>query len=199
MQKQSSCNKPGTGNCEKPGGMGKKPSNKQLRKMQEGLAKQMEEMKKKMEGFNKGEGKSGEGGEMSKEFAQMAAKQAAIRKEVEKMAQELNGDGSGNGNKLNDIAKEMEETERDLVNKQLTMESLKRQQDIVTRLLQSRKSGARKRQRQPAKKQRSDQSSRKHTYAVRGLPETQGQGNRVTSHPAASVETLLQRKSQRIF
>lgn len=180
MQKQSSCNKPGTGNCEKPGGMGKKPSNKQLRKMQEGLAKQMEEMKKKMEGFNKGEGKSGEGGEMSKEFAQMAAKQAAIRKEVEKMAQELNGDGSGNGNKLNDIAKEMEETERDLVNKQLTMESLKRQQDIVTRLLQSEK----------AERERDKDNQRKSNEATNPPVSTPMQFEDYQKRKAKEIELL---------
>lgn len=139
MQQQSSCNKPGTGNCEKPGGMGSKPSSSQVRKMQQQLSKQLEQMKQKMEGYNKGENNSGKNGEMSKELAQMAAKQSAIRKEVEKLAQQLNEDGSGNGNQLKEIAKEMEEQERDLVNKQLTLESLKRQQDIVSRLLKSEK------------------------------------------------------------
>lgn len=179
MQKQSSCDKPGTGNCEKPGGMGKKPSSKQLRQMQEGLTKQMEEMKKKMEGFNKGEGKSGKG-EMSKELAQMAAKQAAIRKEVEKLAQELNEDGSGNGNQLNEIAKEMEETERDLVNKQFTLESLKRQQDIVTRLLQSEK----------AEREREKDNQRKSNEATNPPVSTPMQFEDYQKRKAREIELL---------
>ena len=70
MQNQSSCNKPGTGNCEKPGGSGSKPSPsaKQIKGMQQSLSKQLERMKEKMKGFNKGQGKDGKRG-LSKELA----------------------------------------------------------------------------------------------------------------------------------
>lgn len=136
MQKKSECNKPGQGNCNKPGGKGKKPSAAKMKKMQDALGKQLSQMKKKMEGFNKGENKSGKG-EMSKELAKMAAKQAAIRREMEKMGEKLNEDGSGSGNAFKKIAKEMEQIEKDLVNKQVNVETLKRQQDILTRLLKA--------------------------------------------------------------
>jgi hypothetical protein len=136
MQKESSCNKPGTGNCEKPGGMGSKPSTGDMKKMQEALSKQLEEMKKKMEGFNEGKNNAGKS-EMSKELAQMAAKQAAIRREIEKMGQKLNEDGSGMGNEMKKIAKEMEDLEKDLVNKKINQETLERQKDILTRLLKA--------------------------------------------------------------
>ena len=138
MQNQSSCNKPGTGNCEKPGGSGSKPSPsaKQIKGMQQSLTKQLEQMKKKMKGFNQGEGKDGKR-QLSKELAQMAAQQAAIRQMTQELGNQLNEDGSGQGNGLNDIAKEMEELERDIVNGELDQLSLDRQQDILTRLLQA--------------------------------------------------------------
>jgi bisphosphoglycerate-dependent phosphoglycerate mutase len=67
----------------------------------------------------------------------MAAKQAAIRKAVEEKAAELNQDGSGNGNELKQIAKEMEQLQKDIVNNQITEESIRRQRDIEIRLLKA--------------------------------------------------------------
>ncbi len=138
MQNQSSCNKPGTGNCEKPGGSGSKPSPsaKQLKGMQQSLTKQLEEMKKKMKGSNQGEGKDGKR-KLSQGLAQMAAQQAAIRKMTQELGDQLNEDGSGQGNGLEQIAKEMEEIEKDIVNGELDQLTLDRQQDILTRLLQA--------------------------------------------------------------
>ena len=136
MQQQSANSKPGSGSCNKPGGSGSKPkpSASQIKKMQEGLAKQLEEMKK--QGKNKGESK-GQGQSMSQQLAEMAAKQAAIRKAVEEKAAELNQDGSGNGNELKQIAKEMEELQRDIVNNQVDEETIRRQRDIEIRLLKA--------------------------------------------------------------
>ena len=138
MQNQSSCNKPGTGNCEKPGGSGSKPSPsaKQIKGMQQSLSKQLERMKEKMKGFNQGEGKDGKRG-LSKELAQMAAQQAAIRQMTQELGKQLNEDGSGEGNGLENIAKEMEEIEKDIVNGELDQLTLDRQQDILTRLLKA--------------------------------------------------------------
>lgn len=136
MQNQSASSKPGQGNCEKPGGSGSKPkpSAGDLKKMQESLSKQLEEMKKK--GQNKGDGKGGQG-EMSKQLAEMAAKQAAIRKMMEEKAAELNQDGSGQGNELKQIAKDMEQLQKDIVNNQIDENTLRRQQDIMIRLLKA--------------------------------------------------------------
>jgi hypothetical protein len=137
MQQQMSCKKPGKGNCEKPGGNGApKPSAGDIKKMQQGLSKQLDALKKKMgKDANKGESKGQEG--MSKELAQQAAKQAAIRQMLQKMGQELNKDGSGNGNELQKIAEEMEQIERDIVNQNISPETLMRQQDILVRLLKA--------------------------------------------------------------
>lgn len=136
MQQQSANSKPGSGSCNKPGGSGSKPkpSAGQIKKMQEGLSKQLEEMKK--QGKNQGKNNSG-GQQMSRQLAEMAAKQAAIRKAVEEKASELNQDGSGNGNELKQIAKEMEQLQKDIVNNQITEESIRRQRDIEIRLLKA--------------------------------------------------------------
>ena len=83
------------------------------------------------------QGSMGSGG-MSQQLAQLAAQQEALRKELNKMADQINKDGKGAGS-LGKIAEKMEETETDLVNKMLSNETLKRQQEILTRLLESEK------------------------------------------------------------
>ncbi len=141
MQQKEAQKQPGSGNCEKPGGSGNpSPSPKagDMKKMQQALGKKLEQMKEQMgKGANKGEvGKQKPGG-MSKDLAQMAAQQAALRKMAQEKAKRLNEDGSGKGNQMGDIAKEMEEIERDLVNRQIDQATLQRQQDLITRLLEA--------------------------------------------------------------
>lgn len=137
MQQQMSGQMSGSQMCEKPGGSGMP----QMGEMQKKLNQQMQEMMQKMgEGEQPGAGKGGKGGKgksgMSKEFAEMAAKQAAIRKALKQMAKEKNE--AGNGDKaLNKLIDEMDKTETDLVNRRLNNEMIKRQQDILTRLLES--------------------------------------------------------------
>lgn len=156
MQQDMAQSMPGTGNCQKPGGMGKKPSASKMRKMQEGMKGQMEKMKKQLEKEGN-KGKPGQmPGEMSESLAKQAAKQAAIRREIEKMGDKLNEDGSGNGNELKKIAKEMEELEQDIVNKKIDQNTIKRQQDIVTRLLKHENA---ERQREQDNKRKSKESS----------------------------------------
>ena len=137
MQQEMSCNKPGTGNCEKPGGKGAKPSASQMKQMQQQLSKQLEQMKEQMGSQgNKGENKDGQG-KMSKELAKMAAKQSAIRQMMDELSQQLNEDGSGNGNQIKEISKEMEKIEEDIVNKRVDQQTIERQQDIMIRLLKA--------------------------------------------------------------
>ena len=120
------CNNPG--NNPKPGG---KPKNKPG-DGQKSLNQAMQNMKKAME-----EGK-GKDGKMSKEFAEMAARQAALRKALEE--QKKKAQEQGNGSKeLQELIDQMNKTETDLVNKRLTNEMMKRQQDILTRLLKHEK------------------------------------------------------------
>src|SRR5690606_20859739 len=98
-------------------------------------------MRKAMEkGPKPGEKNPGSMGQgMSQELARMAAQQAAIRQEMQRLAQELNKDGSGAGNELNKLADEMEKQERDIVNRQIDRTTMRRQEEIMTRLLEHEK------------------------------------------------------------
>jgi uncharacterized protein DUF4175 len=131
---------PGSGSCNKPGGKGQKPSMASMRKMQEQLNQQIKKLKEGMEkGGNKPGNKPGTGnGGMSQELAKLAAQQAAIRQEMQKMSDQINKDGKGAGG-MSKIIDKMEETETDLVNKMLSKETMIRQEEILTRLLESEK------------------------------------------------------------
>jgi hypothetical protein len=132
----------GSGACKKPskGGKGKpNPSAQQLKEMQQQLNEQLKALKKKMEGQQKGEGKGQKSGGMSEELARLAAQQEALRNELQQLNNQENKDGQGSLGNLDKVAKQMEETEKDLVNKRITQETLKRQEEILTRLLESEK------------------------------------------------------------
>tara|TARA_B100000989_G_scaffold44753_2_gene28564 strand:+ start:23 stop:2473 length:2451 start_codon:yes stop_codon:yes gene_type:complete len=141
MQQQQAQKQPGSGNCEKPGGSGSPSSSPKagdMKKMQQALGQKLEKMKEQMgKGANQGKVGQKRSGGMSKELAQMAAQQAALRKMAQDKAKQLNEDGSGKGNHMSEIAKEMEELERDLVNRQIDQATLQRQQDLITRLLEA--------------------------------------------------------------
>lgn len=122
-----SCDKPG--NSKKQGKSGKEPSDK-ISKGQESLNEKLKGMQKSLS-----EGKSG----MAKEFAEAAARQAALRKALEDMKKSLQEEGKGGGNELQKMIDEMNKTEIDLVNKRLDAEILKRQQNLLTRLLEAEK------------------------------------------------------------
>ncbi|MCX6294720.1 MAG: DUF4175 domain-containing protein [Bacteroidetes bacterium] len=140
MQEAAKKGKPGSGSCNKPGGKGQKPSMASMRQMQEQINQQIKKLKEGMEkGGNKPGTKPGMGtGGMSQELAQLAAQQAALRQELQKMSDQINKDGKGAGG-MSKIAEKMEETETDLVNKMISQETINRQEEILTRLLESEK------------------------------------------------------------
>lgn len=137
MQQQAASGMPGKGNCQKPGGSGSgKSSMKKMSQMQKALSKRLEKMQKN----GQKPGKTGSGrNRMSEDIAKMAAEQGAIRRELEKMGDELNKDGSGNGNEIKKIAKNMEEQEKDMVNFEFDQQLIRRQQEILVKMLESEK------------------------------------------------------------
>ena len=120
-----SCPKPGSAKGKK----GKEPKDK-LGEGQKSMNDQLKQMKDKL-------GKMGKG-EQSKEFAKMAAQQAAMREALKKKQKELQERGKGEKG-MQDIIDQMEKTETELVNKKLNNETLKRNDEILTRLLESEK------------------------------------------------------------
>ncbi|MDX2359537.1 MAG: hypothetical protein QNK23_01940 [Crocinitomicaceae bacterium] len=149
MQEQMKNMMPGSGSCNKPGGNGSpKPGDSDNPSdMKDMLKKQLEQMKKGQNpggsspgaqpGTKPGEGAPGGLGMGNKEIARMAAQQAAMRRRLEQMRNEMNLDGSGDGNRLNPLIDELEEQERALINKNLDNNLIERQQRILTRLLES--------------------------------------------------------------
>lgn len=92
---------------------------------QEQLNQQIEDLK------NKGS----QGRELSEELAKLAAEQERLRnafEEMQKLIEQEQGNKPGQG-----IPEKMEETEMDLVNKQITQETIDRQREILTRLLEA--------------------------------------------------------------
>ncbi len=145
-KKQGSCKREGMkmkGSCSNPGSG--KPSPKSMRQMQQELNKQMESLKKELEKQgNKpgGRTKIGERNSMSSEFAKMAAQQEQIRRMMQEYGQEMKNQTGGNSKlakEIDDIMRQMEQTETDLVNKTITRQTIQRQQQIMTRLLQHEK------------------------------------------------------------
>lgn len=140
MQQQAAAEKkPGSGSCNNPGGSNPKPGMlPSLKKAKGDAGKSLEKLEKQMGEKGKKEGgESGDGG--SKELARMAAEQAMLRKAINEMSQELNGDGSGLGNEMKKIEKELEKVEEDIINNNVTQETINRQKDILGRLLKSEK------------------------------------------------------------
>ena len=136
MQKESQSKKqggkPGGKPSKKPGGKGKDEG---LSKMQSELNKQIEQLKNGMKPGQK-PGK----GQMSKQMAQMAAQQQAIRNAMDQLSQQMDKNGQGgNGKEISQLKKEMEKTESDLYNKNINQQTINRQQEIMSRLLETEK------------------------------------------------------------
>ena len=140
LAQQQQQQKPGNGSCKKPGNKKKpgngKPSAGAMRQLQEQLNEQMEKMKSEMGKPGKGkEGKSG-----SQQLAKMAAQQEMLRNEMQKMLNEMIKEGDiGNAGNMRKMIEQMEKTETDLVNKNISTETMRRQQEIMTRLLEAEK------------------------------------------------------------
>lgn len=128
MQQQMAMAMPGAGKGKKGKQKGNSPG---MGEMQEKLNGQIKQL---------GEGKEGQGNS-SEKLARMAAEQAAIRKMIQDLMESQKGSEVGKqmGKELQEIADKMDETETDLVNKRITPELIKRNQEITTRLLESEK------------------------------------------------------------
>lgn len=135
-QSNNSCSNPGQG----------KPSAKSMKEMQEELNRQIDALKKQLDkqGNQPQRARTGQqqGGSMSEEFAKAAAQQEMIRRMMQQYGQELKQQSGGNSKlskEIDEMMRQMEQTERDLVNKTITQQTLRRQQQIMTRLLEHEK------------------------------------------------------------
>jgi hypothetical protein len=118
-------------------GKSKQPSLSQLNKMQQQLNQNMQKMRDQLQ--KQGNMSQSQRSGMSEQLAKMARQQQIIRQALEEINKEDNKDGTGGLGNLDKISKEMEQTENDIVNRRITDEVLKRQQQIQTRLLEAEK------------------------------------------------------------
>jgi hypothetical protein len=142
---------PGSGKGKKKG-KGSSPGPGSLGKMQQQLNDQIQQLSQS--------GKTGRA--LSQELAKLAGQQQMLRQAMQQMGNLQPGggkpggkeagkegkdgkpgsekDGQGGGGSAAEMKKMMEQTETDLVNKRLTEETIQRQRQILTRLLEAEKS-----------------------------------------------------------
>ena len=141
MEQQNSMsqmNSDGAMKCNNPKNTGNssnsKPSMKTLKQLQQDLNKQMEALQKEMQNGKK------QGKEISEALAKMAAQQEAIRRAMQQMKEQMSKEGNlKNASFVQQMIEEMEKTEKDLYNKNLTYETIKRQKQIEIRMLEAEK------------------------------------------------------------
>ncbi|PRY32507.1 hypothetical protein CLV58_1217 [Spirosoma oryzae] len=125
QQQMNAMAMPGKG---KPGKKGQSPG---LGEMQEKLNAEMKQLQKS--------GKSGQG--LSEELSRLASQQAMIREMLKKLEEGAKGTEAGKqqGDQVKDLMDKMDQSETDLVNKRINQNTIDRQNQILTRLLESEK------------------------------------------------------------
>ncbi|UOQ66287.1 DUF4175 family protein [Hymenobacter volaticus] len=154
-QQQSGDGKPGK--SKKKGKQSGDGQSGRMGKMQEQLNQQIQQLQQS--------GKQGRA--LSEDLAKLAAQQQMLRQALQELEKQQKGgkpgqkDGKGDqaGGGTGELKKMMEQTETDLVNKRLTEQTVMRQRQILTRLLEAEKS-ARER----------DQDDKREAQTARTLP-----------------------------
>lgn len=183
-EKMSSSMKSKAGNksCNNPSGKGKgKMSAKNMKDLQQNIGKQLEKLKAGMEGAKK-DGKGNQQGTngMSREIARLAAQQEALRNEMQRYQDEIGSKGVKNQGSLNEATTDMEQIEKDLINKRITQETIRRQQNIMTRLLESEK----------AEQIREKQEKRESTEAIFSKNSNPGSNYQYNTKVRASYDNI---------
>jgi hypothetical protein len=103
----------------------------EMRMGQQSLKQQLENMLKQMK-----EGQGNPGGSLSKQLAQMLAQQEIYNQMIQQLKQN-GGLGTESLKKLNEAKQLIDKNIVDLINKNITNQTINRQNDIVTRLLEA--------------------------------------------------------------
>jgi hypothetical protein len=132
--------------CNNPSSSGQgKSSPKTMRELQEALNKEIQRLQQELsKRGNPAHHKIGEDAKMNEELAKAAAQQEMIRQMMQDYLNELkqeNAQGVGGNNKA---LKQMEDTEKDIVNKRINNQTIQRQNEILTRMLESERAEKKK-------------------------------------------------------
>ena len=117
----------------KPGQQGKDLQS--MKQLQEQLGEQLKKLQEQMQNS----GQQGMPSSQSEELARMAAEQEMIRQGMQQMLDEMKKNGQLGDDGLNQIIKDMEKLEEDIVNKRITKKTVERNRQIISRMLESEK------------------------------------------------------------
>ena len=117
-----------------------------MQQMQQQLSEQLKQMQQQMQ-------HSGEQHEnsMSEEFARMAAEQEMLRQGMQQMLNEMKQNGQIGDDGLNEIIKDMEKLEEELVNKKINRQMIEMSRRIESRMLESQKAQEKREQEEKRK------------------------------------------------
>ena len=117
-----------------------------MQQLQQQLSEQLKQMQQQME-------KSGQQmpNSMSEEFARMAAEQEMLRQGMQQMLNDMKENGQIGDDGLNEIIKDMEKLEEELVNKKINRQMIERSQRIESRMLESQKAQEKREQEEKRK------------------------------------------------
>ncbi|MAS52808.1 MAG: hypothetical protein CMD20_06355 [Flavobacteriales bacterium] len=131
-------NMTGSGSCSKPGGSSPKSGMPDIKQMQKQLSEQMKKMIKELQGGNipGSQGKKNNKG-LAKDLAKMSAEQNAIKEKLKKLNDQQKKQGNGGLGDIKNLLKDLENNEYDLLNKNITRETILRQEQIMNKLLKA--------------------------------------------------------------
>jgi hypothetical protein len=132
--------------CSRPKPGQGQQSMQKMQQMQQQLSEQLKQMQQQME-------KSGQQmpNSMSEEFARMAAEQEMLRQGMQQMLNDMKENGQIGDDGLNEIIKDMEKLEEELVNKKINHQMIERSQRIESRMLESQKAQEKREQEEKRK------------------------------------------------
>jgi hypothetical protein len=121
----------GSKSCKKPGQSN--PNMEGLIQKQMALQEKMQNLQGKMKGQTP---QNGENGDVAKDLVKLANEQEGIRKELQDMTKDMEGDQK---KQINDIIKKMEENEQDILNKKISSQTIDRNEQIKIKMMDSEK------------------------------------------------------------
>jgi len=121
-------------------------SMKNMQQLQQQLGQQLKQMQQQMQQSGQQMPSS-----MSEQFARMAAEQEMLRQGMQQMLNEMKENGQIGDDGLNEIIKDMEKLEEDLVNKKINQQMIERSKRIESRMLESEKAQQKREQEEKRK------------------------------------------------
>ncbi len=131
--------------CQSKPGQGQQSMQK-MQQLQQQMSEQLKKMQEQMEKMGQQIPNS-----MSEEFARMAAEQEMLRQGMQQMLNEMKENGQVGDDGLNEIIKDMEKLEEELVNKKINHKMIERSQRIESRMLESQKAQEKREQEEKRK------------------------------------------------